>query len=302
MLWVKHLDGVPIRKLADEIGYSPAQTHARVVAELRALPNSNQLTADHCSRFCGILIVDAKYIKVRGYRKKIPFIFGIDYLTHDIVSALLAPSENQLAYEKFFGITKRIGYSTQIVVADDNGATKPALARIFPRSRFQLCQNHYLENIRQLLRIRTEAEHQTFFFALKRLVFDEHKNFSRLRGVLHYLLIKYALRHPVRQEILLDIERRKFELFAYIKIPRCPRNTNLIELYNSHLNGRLKTIKGFKSFEGARLWLNAYVIRRRTKKLTDCGLTFKHLNGYCSLERTIKKQAEWPALCKKIHP
>lgn len=291
-----------MRKLGDEVGLSAAQTYARIATELDRLPQNNNLTREFCSRFCGILIVDAKYVKVRGYPKKIPFIFGIDYLTHDIVCCLLAPSENQLAYEKFFGTLRRMQYPMRAVVADDNGATSPALARIFPRAPLQLCQNHYLENIRKTLQVRTEERHRAFFFALKKLVFDDHADFKRLRSALHHLLTKHALHDPARQEILLDIERRKFELFAYTEVPRCPKNTNLIELYNSHLNGRLKTIKGFKTVKGALRWLNGYLIRRRTKAFTDCEGQFKHLNGFCSLEKTIKKRTSWPALLGILDP
>lgn len=307
VLWIEHMDGVPLRKLADEQGQGITSVYRQVTRELNQLPNSNQLTATHCTRFCGICIVDAKYVKVRGYHKKIAFIYGIDYLTHDIVSSLLAPSENQLAYEKFFGMLRRMRYPLRVVVADDHGATKPALTRIFPRSRLQLCQNHYVENIRQLLHVRTEPTHQQFFIELKQLAFDAPMDVRALPAVLRRFFERFGGRDEIRQSILLDVNRRSAELFAYTRIPHCPKNSNLIELYNSHLNGRLKTIKGFKSFHNAARWLNAYVVRRRTKALTDCGPTFKQLNGYCSLERTIKKQAEWPAIPgvpdpRKTHP
>ena len=83
-------------------------------------------------------------------------------------------------------------------------------------------------------------------------------------------------------------------MFAYQEIPNCPNTTNIIESYNSHLQGRLKTIKGFQGFDSARRWLNAYLVRRRTKTLTDCKGKFKHLNKHASLELSIKKQAQWP--------
>ncbi len=205
LLWLEHIDGVSSRKLADELGYSRAKAFRHIENEIAELPSSNVLTKNLCTRFCGILIVDAKYVKVRGYPKKIPFIFCIDYLTHDIVACLLAPSENQIAYERFFGMLRRMQYPMRIVCVDDNGATGPALARVFPRTPLQRCQNHYVENIRQLLRVRTDETHQPFFYELKRLVFDEHENFARLRGVLHHLLTKYALNDSARQQILLDI-------------------------------------------------------------------------------------------------
>jgi transposase-like protein len=102
------------------------------------------------------------------------------------------------------------------------------------------------------------------------------------------------------QNIVTAIKARQDDLFSYLRIKDCPNNTNLIELYNSHLNGRLKTIKGFQDFASARRWLNAYLIRRRTKTLTDCQEKFKHLNKHCSLEFTIKKQAQWPGILTKL--
>ncbi len=43
-------------------------------------------------------------------------------------------------------------------------------------------------------------------------------------------------------------------------------------------------------------WLNAWIIRRRTKAFTDCGEPFKHLNGFSSLQMSMKKQAKWPEI------
>lgn len=293
-LWIRHIDGTPIRKLADEVGLSIAQTYAHVVDELNRLPGNNQLTVDYCNRFSGILIVDGKYVKVRGYAQKIPFIYGMDYLTHDIVVSMLAPSENVVALTQFFALLKRCNYPLQIVVSDDREAIAQGLARVYPRGRLQLCQNHYLENIRQQLRVRTDQTHALFFYALKMLVFTPRHDAESVRPVLHQLFVQYAASDVVRQSILQDIEMRRAELFAYACVEQCPKNSNLIELYNSHLNGRLKTIKGFKSFAAAARWLNAHTIRRRTKTLTDCRGKFKKLNGSCSLALTIKKQAKWP--------
>ncbi len=307
ILWIEHVDGVPLRKLADEQGMSTGAVYRQIKRELCQLPNNNQLTQDYCNRFCGILIVDGKYVKVRGFRNKIPWIYGMDYLTHDIVVSMLAPSENTVVLTQFFAILKRCRYPLQIVVSDDREAIAQGLERIYPYGRLQLCHNHYVENIRRQLCIRTDPMHQLFFRALKMSVFDGRHDAESVRAVLRMLFVRFAQTDVVYQSILQAIDIRRTELFSFATIPHCPDNSNLIELYNSHLNGRLKTIKGFKHFESAERWLNAYTIRRRTKPLTDCGPTFKHLNGYCSLARTIKKQAEWPALCnvpdpRKSHP
>lgn len=274
---------------------SPAQTYARVVAEMDQLPENTWLTKEYCNRYSGILILDGKYVKVRGYKQKIPFLYGIDYLTHDIPVGVLAPAESEEAFQKFFRLLKTVDYPLQIVVCDDViAALEPALLRHYPKAKIQLCQNHYLENIRQALNVRTQLNHQHFFNSLKKHVFDEYTDNKRLNAALHHVLTKRAKRDPERQAIVMDVHRRRKYLFVFKTIPHCPNNTNLNELYNSHLNGRLKTIKGFKSFHAAERWLNAYVIRRRTKSLTDCQGKFKELNGFCSLQMTLKKQAAWP--------
>lgn len=100
--------------------------------------------------------------------------------------------------------------------------------------------------------------------------------------------------------ILADVRNRASDLFCFRQVQDCPNSTNLIESYNSHLQGRLKTIKGFQGFVSARRWLNGWLIRRRTKPLTDCQFPFKHLNKHASLEWSIKKQARWPDILKKL--
>jgi len=287
---------VPLRKLADEYGFSPAKTYRKVIAELNQLPENTWITKEYCNRWSGRLVVDGKFVKVKKYEKKIPFIYGIDFLTHDIPLGMLFPSENEEAFAKFFAILKHCYYPLQIVVSDDANGLISGLKRVYPKARRQLCQNHYLENIRQQLKIRTEKKYQPFFFSLHNIFNGNYHHFKR-EAMLRYLWHTYAKHDPILECILVDVLKRYTELFAYDnKIKHCPRTTNIIESYNSHLNGRLKTIKGFQSFHSAQRWLNAWMIRRRTKPFTDCDKPFKHLNGKCSLEMSIKKQAEWPVI------
>jgi transposase-like protein len=212
----------------------------------------------------------------------------MDYTSHDIVVAQLSTAESGVAFDAFFAKLKSTGYPLTIVVADDRSAITGALKRYFPEALIQRCQGHYLENIRQVLHLRTDKSQSHFFNSLKKHVFDEYENREKLDEALHHVLTERCDHDPLKQAIVMDISKRREELFAYKKVSGCPPNTNLIELYNSHLNGRLKTIKGFKSFHAAERWLNAYVLRRRTKKLTDCGSVFKHLNGTCSLQNVLK--------------
>ncbi len=65
-----------------------------------------------------------------------------------------------------------------------------------------------------------------------------------------------------------------------------PQTTNLIESFNSHIQGRLETIKGFESFEHANAWLNGYFLKRRSTPFTDCTGKFKHLNEKTSIQES----------------
>lgn len=262
--------------------------------EFDTLPDNTEITKTFCTYTSGILIVDGKFVKVRGHAQKIPFIYGMDYLSHDIPVIQLSIAESGTAFDTFFAKLKDCGYPLKIVVADDRSSMNPALKRYFPEALTQRCQGHYLENVRQILHTRTDKTHHHFFNSLKKHVFEEYEDNEKLDEALHHVFTEWCDDDPLKQHIVIDISNRRDELFAYKNVPGCPPNTNLIELYNSHLNGRLKTIKGFKSFHAAERWLNAYTLRRRTKNLTDCGPKFKHLNGTSSLKQVLKNQARWP--------
>lgn len=291
-----HVDGTPFRRLGDQVKLSGKQIFLKVKLAIDLLLWNWQLTKEVCdtSLFSGILIMDGKYVAVKGFDRKIPFIYGIDYLTHDIPHGDLFTEESEMAFSQYFRKLKDLGYNLKIVAADDRDGLKQALNKVFPYARLQLCHNHFLENIRQLLKVRTVATYQHFFNSLRLHIFLEGADEEKIDQGYKHVWKERAKGNRFLQDILLGIDRRKTELFNYLKVPGCPNNTNLIELYNSHLNGRLKTIKGFQSFKSAQRWLNAWMIRRRTKALTDCQEKFKHLNKHASLEFTIKKQARWP--------
>ena len=87
--------------------------------------------------------MDGKYVKVKGFETKIPFIYGIDYLTHDIPHGDLFRAEDEISFSEFFSKLEDIGYTPSVVVADDRGGLKTALNKVFPYARLQLCHNHY---------------------------------------------------------------------------------------------------------------------------------------------------------------
>ena len=121
--------------------------------------------------------------------------------------------------------------------------------------------------------VRSDFTYRPFMFEIEKLFF-KRRSVEEFFFLARKILFKYGL-DPKCQGILLDIERRKDVLLAYVLEKHIPRTTNLIECFNSHLEGRLKSLKGFESIHHAKLWFNAYFIRRRLKSFTDCTGQFK---------------------------
>lgn len=290
-----HIDGKPIRKIADKNQLSKSTIERKYHEQLKNLPHNNEITKRHCDRFCGILIVDGKFVKVRGFEKKIPLLWGIDYLTHDIPVFELSPSESYESWLKYFGYLKSIKYTLQIVVCDDNENIKLAARYIFPNVIIQTCQNHFLENIRRDLQVRTEEKYRAFVDDLKYWLFSQKFHRADFERRAFKVFEKYKS-DPIAVSYLMRVQQYTPELTASSLVQHAPRTTNLMELYNSHLEARLKSIKGFKSFLSAKKWLNAYILRRRFRKFRSCCKKFRYLNGKTSISQTMRKTAVLPLL------
>ena len=287
-----HLDGTPFRSLADQHSISVGSAYNYCVDALEALPHCADVTREYCQKFSGILLVDGKYVKVKGYDRKIPVVYGIDYATHDIPHYVLSRAENYPTCSTFFRSLKLMNYQLQAVVCDDNQNIYQASQKIYPHSVVQLCQIHYLRTVRGVLDIDHQPQYAPFFTALITLFQGKRSPVDFDRRA-RSILMEYR-RDATCVAVMLELERKKHLLQGYLNLKGLPTTTNLIESFNSHLQGRLDTIKGFESFKHADSWLNGYFLRRRTKKFTDCRGKFKHLNGKTSLSQTQKPGIEAP--------
>ena len=88
------------------------------------------------------------------------------------------------------------------------------------------------------------------------------------------------------KKLVRDLKEHKEYLLNYLQYPHLniPRTNNLIEGYNSQLELRLNSIKGFETIETAKNYLNVWIVKRRFSKFTDCKNNFKSLNGKTPLE------------------
>jgi len=286
------------RSLGFRDGLSGSTAFRRYQAEIENNLQCVDITRNYCSKFCGILLVDGKFVSIKGYDRKIPVIYGIDYLTHDIPNYVLSISENYQTLKKFFTSLRLANYPLQALVSDDNPNIREAYLSVYPNAIFQLCQNHYKQNLRISLNLSNDPTYIPFMKNIETL-------FCRKMGTGEFKIrasrIYDAYHHDnLARSVMLDIAKRSGELTAYTKMPNVPRTNNLIESFNSHLEGRLKTIKGFESFKTANIWLNQYFIQRRLKPFTDCTKQFRNLNGKRSLQITLKDSYKIENLLKLI--
>ncbi|MEI6494951.1 MAG: hypothetical protein WCO03_02715 [bacterium] len=88
------------------------------------------------------------------------------------------------------------------------------------------------------------------------------------------------------RKLLADFRDNQEYLLNYLKYPHLniPRTTNLLEGFNSQLELRLSSIRGFETVETAKNYVNAWIVKRRFTKFTDCKKQFKKLNGKSPLE------------------
>lgn len=280
-----HLLGMSFRSLGNRYGINASTAYRRYLTEVSHIPHCLDVTRKYCSRFCGILLVDGKFLTVKGYQRKLPVVYGIDYLTHDIPHYLFSVSENYPTLEKFFASLRLANYPLQALVSDDNLNIREACLSVYPQAVTQLCHNHYKQNLRASLGLYQNLQYFPFMREVETLFScklspDDFKQ----RAIKIY---RYWQHQDLPQKIMLDMVRRLPVLLAYTKLKNTPRTNNLIESFNSHLEGRLKTIKGFKSFKHADTWLNLYFLNRRLKPFTDCGDKFKYLNHKTSLSLTL---------------
>lgn len=266
------------------------------------MPSNSALTAKYCNprKFSGILVCDGTYVKVRNYEKKIPFIWGVDYLTHDFPVSMLAPSENFISCLGFFSKLKNVGYDLKCLVCDGNPAISNAAEYVFPKVITQTCLKHYLKNISDDLNIKSSKKYRKFFKFIHHVLYEITPN---QQHIAHKIAANYdRFKDDEKQYYwMTKIMRDRQILTNYTRVDNAPRTTNIIECFNGHLKDRLRSIRGFKSFHSAKYWLNAYVIKRRFTKFKACGKKFKHLNGFSPLELTAKI----PKICRtsfKVHP
>lgn len=289
-----HLDGLSFRKLAVKYGISKSHAADVCYEELAKLPNNNQFTHTYCDRYSHVFVVDGKYFTVKGFKYGYCLLWGVDYFRHDIPIFTLAPSENYQSWATYFSYFRILSHHPELLVCDDNSNLKMAARHTFPQVKIQTCYNHFKENVRRELHVRSSATYQPFMRRIESVLDSSRKLTDETINHWLWCLLRDYGQDPVCLSVLTTIERYKHELLAYRGIPYAPLTSNLMESFNSHLESRLFSLKYFNSVAHARLWLNGYILKRRFTKFTSCSPKFAFLNGKTGVQLTQKQGVVLP--------
>ena len=231
---------------------------------------------------------------MKGYKYGYCLLWGVDYFRHDIPVFILAPSENYQSWAKYFSFFRILSHHPELLVCDDNVNIKMAARNTFPTVKVQTCYNHFKENIRRELHIRSDTTYKLFMKHIEEVFRGKRTDDDRNRKL--FTLYREYGTDPICLSILTNIERYLPELLAYRGIKQAPVTSNIIEGFNSHLEGRLHSLRSFQSITHARLWLNGYILKRRFTKFTDCEGKFRFLNGKNGVQMTAKQGLVLPTL------
>ncbi|PIW08132.1 hypothetical protein COW38_01385, partial [Candidatus Collierbacteria bacterium CG17_big_fil_post_rev_8_21_14_2_50_45_7] len=267
-----HLEGHSFRDLERKYKVSKSTAQRVVTAEMARLPDNNLLTQCVCTRFSEVLIPDGKYVPIKGYSRDAVLLWGVDYWKHDFPLFFVAPSENYQSWEVYFRSLRNLKFHYKIAVCDDNKSLKQSCIRAFGKIHIQACYVHILRQIRSELRISKEPVYREFYkllnYALSINVRHTVEYRQRLLGNLWRKALEKGETEEMRILSWLDGHFGE-ELFNYQYLPATPLSTNLIETFNGHLEAHISSLKGFETYEHAKLWFNAYVLKRRFTKFTD---------------------------------
>lgn len=288
-----HLDGLSFRALSRKYDMSPMKTWRICEEELKKLPSNNEFTLKYCDRFSQVLICDGKYFNIASEKYNWVLLWGFDYFKHDIPVITLAPSENYQSWSRFFSYFRIVNNRPRLLVCDDNSNIKLAARSRFPKIHIQTCYNHFKENIRRELRVRTDTTYQSFMRRIEEILSGKRSDVDRNAR----LFALYAEYHhdPVCLSVLTNIEKYKEELLGYRGFPHAPVTNNSIEGMNSHIEARLHSLRSFQSIEHARLWFNGFILKRRFTKYTDCRGKFRYMNGKTGVQMTQKLRIVIPS-------
>ena len=218
------------------------------------------------------MIIDAKHVPVKGQDY-------CEYLAYDTNVGLIGRchrkgGESTWGYRQTFKDLKVAGYEVKVVVSDGGMGIFSAL-RAFGVKRHQRCHIHLLRDLKTGLRLHAKRPRivlrKYYWVKYAKLLLnsnDEYQLTLRLKHLDRVVFSMWAGGGDVELNSIKGFIRNlplAFTFMGYQKFWNIPKTTNVLEGYISHLNARLKTMRGLKSPANAGRILNAihYFLRKK---------------------------------------
>lgn len=235
-----HLDGLSLRKLAVKYSISKSQAWEICHEERNKLPDNNQFTYKYCARYSKIFLFDGKYFNVATDKYDWVLLWGFDYFRHDIPVFTIAPAETYHTWARYFSYFRILNLHPMLLVCDDHTGLKMAARRSFPGAKIQTCYNHFKENVRRDLHVRSKEGilYKPFMRRIESILNSSEKISDETFNHWMFCLYRDYKDDSVCLSVLTNIEKYKTELLAYRNIPQAPLTSNLIEGFNGHLEKR----------------------------------------------------------------
>lgn len=219
------------------------------------------------------MVIDGKHITIKG--KKYCIYLAFDTKIGLIGHYLRRGGEAAWGYHQLFNLLFKANYEPWSVVSD-GGPGIPSVLKKYGIVRHQRCVIHLLRDLRVGLRMCSKKMkfvlRKYYLYQYAKLLLNavsEEQKTSRLKHFRRVVEVMWPIQGQVEKntvKALLKSLPLAYTWLEYDGIFLIPKTTNLIEGYISHLNTRLKTMRGLKSSANAELTLNGiiYCLRKKT--------------------------------------
>ena len=212
-----------------------------------------------------ILVIDAIHLKgaIMGLKMAKPVLFA--YVVYEdgeeeILDFEIARSESKNNWLLFLSKLYWRGLSdVELIVSDDNGGIKDAVAMLWPNSKHQFCIFHFLQNfdkktesLRPKLREQIKVDVRDLFKAKDKQEFERRLTafMRKYKQIQEHKTIKYLLEHME-------------DITQFYSMPKCmqpiARTTNRLERTFEEIRRRVKIFGRFPNSNSCRRWLFALI-------------------------------------------
>src|SRR5215210_2111677 len=194
------------------------------------------------------LFVDARYEKVRidgrVVSQGVLIVSGVrDDGMREILGVEVADTESEATYQEMFRSLKGRGLSgVELVVSDDHGGLKAAIARHFQGAAYQRCQVHYMRNLLGMVSYASRKE----LGADLRAIFSAP---AREQALQLASSVANKWRKKGNEKVAEHVEEHLEECLACLAFPeshrRRIRTTNGLERLNQEIKRRTRVVRIF---------------------------------------------------------